>query len=368
VNIIHLSNESRPLRSMVMRGTNWNRIALAATLALAPTTTGCGGRLESGGGGGGAAAASPDAPTPTPSDAAPELPPDGGTQPTTLYTGGHPQGLALDSQNVYWSDTTTGVLMKTPKRGGVPTTLASGQSAPAGVAVRAGVVCWTNTGDGTVRRASADGGPVVTLASCQSHPFALTIVDGDVYFTTLDALMRVPLAGGAAVSLGWTGQGGLQGIASNGNLLMTGTSGSIFDVSSGAGVGFALCSEGFLNVAFAGPSAFWTTSNGVAAGTFDAAGRLGSTQGIWGSYPLLTEGIAADATHVYLATQDIDEGPGYPETGSILRFTHTGGALSSIATDQVHPVAVAVDDESVYWTNAGSDNPATDGSVMRAAK
>jgi hypothetical protein len=45
-----------------------------------------------------------------------------------------------------------------------------------------------------------------------------------------------------------------------------------------------------------------------------------------------------------------------------------GRCIVTLATSQGHPVAMALDDTSVYWTALGSGCPASDGTVVRAPK
>jgi len=56
-------------------------------------------------------------------------------------------------------------------------------------------------------------------------------------------------------------------------------------------------------------------------------------------------GIALDATHVYF-TQSLG--------GFVSRVPRAGGARENLASDQVSPSSVAVDDQFVYWTTAGN--------------
>jgi sugar lactone lactonase YvrE len=64
----------------------------------------------------------------------------------------HPNFIAVDAANVYWTDYGDGTVAKVPLDGGAPTVLASGQGSPAGIAVDATSVTWVNEDGGTVMR------------------------------------------------------------------------------------------------------------------------------------------------------------------------------------------------------------------------
>ena len=80
-----------------------------------------------------------------------------GTAPTQLAgSAANPEGMAMDSTYVYWTNPSGGDVRRVPKASGKTTTLATAQGGPSGVAVdvtAAGtVVYFTNRGDGTVKR------------------------------------------------------------------------------------------------------------------------------------------------------------------------------------------------------------------------
>lgn len=101
------------------------------------------------------------------------------------------------------------VWMAPPGGGGQGTLLATGQTAPKQIAVDDQNVYWTNQGDGvsipgSVVKVPIQGGTPVTLATMcdlQSQPWAIAVADGQVYFTveqmtTPWSIERVPAAGG----------------------------------------------------------------------------------------------------------------------------------------------------------------------------
>jgi hypothetical protein len=68
-------------------------------------------------------------------------------------------------------------------------------------------------------------------------------------------------------------------------------------------------------------------------------------------------GVAVDAAFVYVAETAWQ--------GRVVKAPKAGGEMVAIATDQHHPTEVLVDDDTVYWIDAGSSS---DGAVMKAPK
>jgi hypothetical protein len=140
-----------------------------------------------------------------------EAPLDGGT-PIVLASAQYwPQGIAVDSTNVYWGCGGTpplyldGTVMKAPIGGGSPTMLASGQYLVDGVGVDAQHVYWTTYNGGEVSEAPLDGGTLTPLATAQGFPNIIAVDSTSVYWAaegteamnyTDGAVMKVPLGGG----------------------------------------------------------------------------------------------------------------------------------------------------------------------------
>ena len=63
-----------------------------------------------------------------------------------------PQAIALDAENVYWANRVDGTIMKVAKAGGTPVRIASGQGAPQSLAVDGTSVYWANNESGTIMK------------------------------------------------------------------------------------------------------------------------------------------------------------------------------------------------------------------------
>jgi hypothetical protein len=69
-----------------------------------------------------------------------------------LCAAGDPVNIAIDEENVYWTDLSAGTVSKIALTGGAPVVLASDQDEPWTVAVDSTSVYWTNSGSGTVMK------------------------------------------------------------------------------------------------------------------------------------------------------------------------------------------------------------------------
>jgi len=112
---------------------------------------------------------------------------DAGGVPTVIASGlNFPADIALDANNIYWTDNRDGTVMKAPLSGGTPTLIASGQNFPFGIAVDSQNVYWTNNGGntgGSVMKAPIGGGEATVIASGQNFPMGIAVDQTNVYWT-----------------------------------------------------------------------------------------------------------------------------------------------------------------------------------------
>ena len=249
--------------------------------------------------------------------------PTTGGDPITLTQQNVPTAIAVDDNNVYWSNydytPQTGSVMKIPLAGGNPVTLAQGPYYANSIAIDANNVYWTGYkyGDdsptGSVMKVPLTGGDVTTLAQGQSEPGSVAVDDTSVYWNGYStdnggSITKVALAGGVPVTLalGLSGAGamGIGPIAVSGTGVYWGNSmtipltGKVAPVSLSPGGGGAL---GLSNgIALDGTSVYWVSGMSVmkvamTGGTPITVGTL-ANQSIWHS----VQGIAVDDTSVYL--------------------------------------------------------------------
>jgi streptogramin lyase len=109
---------------------------------------------------------------------------------------GFPFALAVDANNVYWTNEQDGgSVLSMPNTGGTPTTLATG-CGTSRLTVDAANVYFTNPGtqnDGLVLSVPIGGGTVTTLVTGQAAPEAIVNDASSLYWvdTYLGAVMRL---------------------------------------------------------------------------------------------------------------------------------------------------------------------------------
>jgi hypothetical protein len=231
----------------------------------------------------------------------------------------------VDDASVYWTNEAfggPGGVMKVAKTGGTPVTLAAG--APFGIALDATDVYWTDGfGVGTVMKVPVGGGTPTTLATGTVNPQPIAVNAADVYWTDDNGLMKVPLKGGAVVTLAHAGGAAMGSLALDSANVYWMTAAGLLKVALGGGAVTTLAPP--------------------------------PTLAVWGSdatTPATVMGIAVDATTVYWGTWGC--------YGSLLSVPIAGGSPTTIDANRCYPQGVVVAGTSLYWAEQY-----TPGVVMR---
>jgi hypothetical protein len=232
----------------------------------------------------------------------------GGT-PTT-FASGQPtsngaQELAIDSNDLYWTDQFHGAVLKESLTGGSPVTVYSGGESPITLAVDSSRVYWTTSPGGTVSSASLDGGgytqlanPGATYSGAYLEPMVVT--QTNIYWcesaTGFQAIVSMPLDGGTITTVA-SGYGAL--VAAPGDMSIywnTGTP-AVMESPSDGGVALQL------------PASALPTS------------------------------MAVDALNFYYVDNYY----------TVRKIPLSGGTPTTLATPQTGASKLTVDSTSVYW-------------------
>ena len=282
--------------------------------------------------------------------------------------------LAVSAKDVYWLQATETAVMTMPIDGGVPTTIASGRQY-GDIAVDANNVYWTDKGTnadpaGAVLAMPLGGGAITTLASAQSGPDCLAVDASNIYWKVTvcpdagglcgAAIVTAPLAGGApstltfamtaapvsmwglaldTASLYWTGQpvntlnGGVMQLALDG--------GTVATLVSGKANAFDIAADG--------TNVYFSTETGP-GGVYELPVVGGALVTLASSAPY-SFGITVDATDVYWTAS----GSG-TMAGVLAKTPIGGGAITTLASALPEPYDVAVDATSLYFTSVSLTN------------
>ena len=138
--------------------------------------------------------------------------PVGGGPPTVFVPWTMAASIAVDHDDVYWTNSIANTVMRAPLDGGAPTTIATDQSWVQGIAIDATNVYWAVPGteptgytDGWIATAPLAGGATTTLASNQLLPDGLALAGARLYWSdynpTVGAITEDAIDGGAAAIL-----------------------------------------------------------------------------------------------------------------------------------------------------------------------
>jgi len=128
-----------------------------------------------------------------------KVPLDGGPAIVLVSESGQPQGIAVDRQNIYWTNDLANTVMRFEKTAlSKPILIADLGDAgayPYGIAIDSNNVYWTNYASGTVMMVSIDGGESMIIAENQDAPYAIVVDANNAYWTDSRQVAKQPLAG-----------------------------------------------------------------------------------------------------------------------------------------------------------------------------
>lgn len=274
----------------------------------------------------------------------------------------HPTDIAVDANNVYWSDTTDNTIRAIPKSGGTVVTLAKQQAYPLRVALDDTYVYWANNGGSTVMRAPKDGSEGPSLVAIANAPWGgtlpplgIVVIGSNVYFTASTELMKAPVTGGMAVSLYSSVNGPFDQLVTDGGGKAvwaaqnhsTGPYGVVeFEVSSGKYLAAAATGTAPVGIVLGVDAnyAYYVSSYGGSStlGWFNSLTMTGGGTVKIGAYPVTSAGgIASSSCAVFTAGVGI--------TGIQMFRPNVGGAPLPVLKTSAN--RIAYDSSYLYWTD-----------------
>lgn len=125
---------------------------------------------------------------------------------TLASTQDGPSSIALDGQNVYWSNALpgAGAILKAPLNGGSATTLAASLGSPRSIAIDSHYLYWVDEDKGTLSKVSLDGGTPEVLTSGFKAPRVVAVAGDvlDVFDAVTNTVNSVPREGGTPTVIG----------------------------------------------------------------------------------------------------------------------------------------------------------------------
>jgi hypothetical protein len=228
-----------------------------------------------------------------------------------------PIGIALDANNIYYTDDGNGLVYSVPKAGGASVALVtSGQAASAwDIIVVGSSVYWSTYNQEKILSVPITGGAASTLSSVENVPAGLAS-DGTSLFWA-NSWQEAPAIRAENLSTGLVSTLDLPG---DGGTVVIGPSAIAVD----------------------GTYVYWGNEAGAGPSSVYRANKDGSNPIQLATTVDPVEGITVDATNVYFT---VDLG------GGVYSVPIGGGATTPIATGEANPTDIVTDATSVYWLN-----------------
>jgi hypothetical protein len=273
-----------------------------------------------------------------------------------------PGAVILDENNVYWVNTATGShgsVMRLPKTGGEPQALASEQSFPLGLVVDDEAVYWTDmgirNGEGKVMRVAKAGGTPVELVAGLDGPGRLAADEDHLYWTIRSkGVMRVAKSGGepevlvpaSALSAGIA-------VDARSVYFMDVSAGEIRSIPKAGGDVATVASVPQADLSYLetdGENVYW--HNGGVDSLWQVKATGGTPSVLFpASQELRHFVVTPDKVFIALLGQPEGTPPG---PSSIIELDRASGNSRSITPAAAGNWGVAVDEQTVYWTNNSS--------------
>jgi hypothetical protein len=289
--------------------------------------------------------------------------------------GSSPTDLAVDETYLYWTDYYNNAVTRTDKSTGTSTVLSTSTFFPQPIAVDDANVYWGDaTGLFWCPKSSCALNTSMAAGNYRHALLSLALSDAGVFWSEGDPdLLWAPKATvNMTPKVVWQGDAGAAFVAADGpRAYFTASDGQLHSVSADGGGAYAVAVPNAPAGAQSGgvtlqlPDVYFTVVDpdaGVVASTAatsgDASSLTASVVAQGQHFPLI---IVSDGTSLYWETTTS------AETASAI-FTCTVAACAPrvVATTTTDLVAIAVDDEAIYWTLSG-DTSIT-GSIWKLAK